>query len=48
MAREEVKLLDTGDTFPSIDFTVISGERIVAPQDLGKRWRVLLIYRGHW
>jgi len=27
---------------------LISGERILFPQDMGKRWRILLVYRGHW
>jgi len=48
MAREAAKLLDTGDTFPNLDFSLISGEKILFPQDLGKRWRILLVYRGHW
>ena len=48
MAREAVKLLDTGDGFPNLDFRLISGERMLVPQDLGKRWRILLVYRGHW
>jgi hypothetical protein len=48
MAREAAELLDNGDNFPSLDFRLISGERIIVPQDMGKRWRILLIYRGHW
>jgi len=48
MARETAKLLDTADTFPNLDFNLISGERILFPQDMGKRWRILLVYRGHW
>jgi len=48
MAREAAKLLDTGDTFPNLDFNLINGERILFPQDIGKRWRIMLVYRGHW
>ena len=48
MAREAVKILDTGDAFPSLDFRLINGERMLVPQDLGKRWRIVLTYRGHW
>jgi hypothetical protein len=48
MTREIATLLDTGDNFPKLDFTLVSGESMVVPQDLGKRWRILLIYRGHW
>ena len=48
MTRGIATLLDTGDSFPDLDFTLVSGESVVVPQDLGKRWRILLIYRGHW
>jgi hypothetical protein len=48
MAREAVRLLDTGDRFTSLEFNVIDGERIVFPEDMGERWRILLVYRGHW
>ncbi len=48
MAREAVRLLDTEDKFPSLEFNVIDGERIVFPEDMGGRWRILLVYRGYW
>ncbi len=48
MTREAVKILDTGDTFPNLDFRLINDERMLVPQGLGKRWRIVLIYRGHW
>ena len=48
MAREAVNILDTGNSLPNFDFRLISGEGMLVPQDLGSRWRVLLIYRGHW
>jgi len=48
MTREIATLLDTGDNFPDLDFTLVSGESTVVTRNLGKRWRILLIYRGHW
>jgi hypothetical protein len=48
MARESSTILDTGDRFPDLEFNLVSGEKMLLPRDLGNRWRVLLIYRGHW
>ena len=48
MARESSILLDNGDSFPDLEFHLVSGEKMLLPRDLGNRWRVVLIYRGHW
>lgn len=48
MARENDRILDTGDFFPEMEFDTVSGEKIVLPRDFGQRWNVLLFYRGHW
>jgi hypothetical protein len=48
MARESSTILDTGDRFPDLEFHLVSGGRMLFPRDSGSRWRVLLVYRGHW
>ncbi len=48
MARENDRMLDTGDFFPEMEFDTVSGEKIVLPRDFGQRWNVLLFYWGHW
>lgn len=48
MARENVKLLDTGDKFPDLQIKLTSGETTKAT-DAGKlNWKVILFYRGNW
>lgn len=48
MTRERNVLLDTGDILPDVEFDLVTGGRMVLPRDLGSRWRVLFVYRGHW
>ena len=48
MAREDVRILDTGDQFPEMDFDVVGGGKIKIPEDCNQKWSVFLIYRGSW
>jgi hypothetical protein len=48
MARANGFILDTGASFPRIEFTTVSGEQVVLPRDVKGRWTVLLFYRGDW
>lgn len=48
MARENVHLLDSGDMFPSLEITTVSGNRLMIPEDLVGKWSVVLFYRGDW
>ncbi len=47
MARENCKLLDTGDFFPELKFKGLLKD-VALPDDFGERWNVLLFYRGQW
>jgi hypothetical protein len=48
MARERDVLLDSGDSFPDLAFNLVDDGKMSFLRDTGGRWRVLLIYRGHW
>lgn len=48
MVSGNCRILDTGDIFPRLDFSLSSGEAVSLPEDFGERWNVLLFYRGHW
>jgi hypothetical protein len=48
MARERNVLLDSGDSFPDLDLNLVDGGKTSYLRHSGGRWRVLLIYRGHW
>ena len=48
MRSELCKLLDTGDSFPLIEFTTVQAELVSLPKDFEGHWNVFLIYRGHW
>jgi hypothetical protein len=48
MAQEQAKMHDTGDFFPVMEFSTITGETAVLPGDLIGGWGIVLFYRGHW
>jgi peroxiredoxin len=48
MARIGTKILDQGDVFPQLNFSLIDGTDLVVPEALKKQWNVLLFYRGSW
>ena len=48
MAKSGTAFLDTKDVFPRLEITLVSGERLMLPEDLGEGYRVVLFYRGHW
>jgi hypothetical protein len=48
MRSDLCKLLDTGDSFPLMEFPAVRGARVSLPKDFEGHWNVFLIYRGHW
>ena len=36
------------DTFPSIQLTMVGGDRVSLPDDIATPYAILLFYRGHW
>jgi len=48
MAREGTTILDTGDRFPDLSLSLVSGGTLALPGDLGPGFGVALFYRGHW
>lgn len=49
MARKaNARLLDTGDTFPLLELTLIDGKRLSVPGDLTHPFNVVLVNRGSW
>lgn len=40
--------LENGQKFPRLTAERVSGGSMTLPDDLGKRWAVVLFYRGHW
>ena len=45
MPQPDIKKLDTGDAFPSLDLNLVGGGSLSLPSD---KWTLLLIYRGYW
>ncbi len=48
MSRSNCKILDTGDKFPKLDLSLVTGEMMSVPDDFVGSWSILLFYRGHW
>jgi hypothetical protein len=48
MAQGVSKRIDAGDPLPRMKWQLIDGSSLTIPDDLAKRWAVLLLYRGHW
>ena len=40
--------LNTGDLFPKIALDLVDGTKLVLPDGLDARYKVILFYRGHW
>lgn len=41
-------LLNTGDAFPALTFSLVDGSTLEFPGGLDGRYRIALFYRGHW
>jgi len=41
-------LLNTGNTFPTLSFSLSGGGTLTTPDDLDSDFSVLIFYRGHW
>jgi len=49
MARKtNARLLDAGDTFPSLELSLTNGKRLRLPTDLTQPFNVVLVNRGSW
>ncbi len=48
MPRMSDTILDSGDTFPHLEFDQVGGGTLRLPDDLAGDWGVVLLYRGHW
>lgn len=48
MAQNEQKRLDTGDKFPNMPFTTITGRNLNFPDEFVGEWKLVLFYRGGW
>ena len=48
MARIGTRILDTGDTFPSLVLKMLDGPELHMPSGLKNPWNVVLFYRGSW
>ncbi|UIJ38319.1 hypothetical protein LWC08_01780 [Desulfobaculum bizertense] len=40
--------LEQGANFPRMTWTLLDGSRFTLPDDLGERWSVVILLRGHW
>ncbi len=48
MSRSNCTILDTGDRFPKLNVSLVTGDMMSLPDDFGGSWGILLFYRGHW
>lgn len=42
------RILGTGDQFPSLTFTLVSGDKVRIPDDVPTSYAILLFYRSNW
>ena len=40
--------LNSGDPFPRLTLDLMDGTKLVLPDGLDAKYRVILFYRGHW
>jgi hypothetical protein len=48
MAQTESRKLDIGDPFPQTELNLVEGGSRLLPGENDERWRVFIVYRGHW
>jgi len=48
MARAGTRILDSGETFPTLEMATVTHGRVVVPKIFDNDWGVLLVYRAHW
>ena len=48
MARAGTHLLDSGETFPTLEMPTVAHGPIAVPSVFDKGWGVFLVYRAHW
>ncbi len=48
MARASARILDSGDTFPTLEIQTVNHGSLKVPEGWRGKWGALLLYRGHW
>ena len=48
MTRAGIKVLDSGETLPTLSMDTVAHGRLIVPDHFGQGWGVLLLYRAHW
>ena len=48
MARASTQILDSSDTFPTLEISTVKHGRITVPKTFDNGWGVFLVYRAHW
>ena len=48
MTRAGTRVLDSGETLPTVAMETVAHGRIMVPDRFGENWGVLLLYRAHW
>lgn len=48
MARAGARILDSGESLPSVSMETVAHGRLSLPDAFGDGWGVLLLYRAHW
>jgi len=46
--RYQGSRLDSGDTFPAMQFKTTTSQSFDIPSDFSGKWSILLFYRGDW
>jgi hypothetical protein len=48
MARAGSRILDAGETFPTLTVETVAHGRLSVPEAFSGGWGVFLAYRAHW
>jgi len=48
MIVDDSKRLDSGDAFPSLNFTLPGGHQLRVPEEFDSPFQAVLFYRGYW
>jgi hypothetical protein len=48
MARAGTRILDSSETFPTLEMSTVKHGRVAVPKKFEGGWGVLLLYRAHW
>jgi hypothetical protein len=48
MTRAGTRILDSGETLPTLSMETVAHGRVAVPAHFGQGWGVFLLYRAHW